>query len=170
MLTVPEAARRIGRNPQTVRRWIRSGRLPADRLGTQHLVRETTWTPSRTRTASPCRRPGRRSTRDWSSRTGSRSSATGAVATELVIDSGVAVRAAGSAAARQVMRRYRLVAPQLLWSEVTSAVGEARWRREITAEHAALVAAAFEAMDVTRMRATAPYRTAATVADELGWA
>ena len=40
MLTVPEAARRIGRNPETVRRWIRSGRLPADRVGTQHLVRE----------------------------------------------------------------------------------------------------------------------------------
>lgn len=40
MLTVPEAARRIGRNPETVRRWIRSGRLAADRVGTQHLVRE----------------------------------------------------------------------------------------------------------------------------------
>lgn len=40
MLTVPEAARRVGRNPETVRRWIRSGRLPADRVGTQHLVRE----------------------------------------------------------------------------------------------------------------------------------
>ena len=40
MLTVPEAARRVGRNPETVRRWIRSGRLPAERVGTQHLVRE----------------------------------------------------------------------------------------------------------------------------------
>jgi excisionase family DNA binding protein len=40
MLTVPEAARRIGRNPETVRRWIRSGRLAAQRVGTQHLVRE----------------------------------------------------------------------------------------------------------------------------------
>lgn len=40
MLTVPEAARRVGRNPETVRRWIRAGRLPAERVGTQHLVRE----------------------------------------------------------------------------------------------------------------------------------
>lgn len=29
MLTVTEAATRVGRSPETVRRWIRSGRLPA---------------------------------------------------------------------------------------------------------------------------------------------
>lgn len=40
MLTVPEAARRIGRNPETIRRWIRSGRLRSRRVGTQHLVEE----------------------------------------------------------------------------------------------------------------------------------
>jgi len=39
-LTVPEAARRIGRNPETVRRWIREGRLPASKVGTQHLIEE----------------------------------------------------------------------------------------------------------------------------------
>jgi excisionase family DNA binding protein len=40
MLTVPEAAKRTGRNPETVRRWIRSGKLPSERVGTQYLVRE----------------------------------------------------------------------------------------------------------------------------------
>jgi excisionase family DNA binding protein len=40
MITVPEAARRIGRHPETVRRWIRSGRLRSQRVGTQHLVEE----------------------------------------------------------------------------------------------------------------------------------
>jgi excisionase family DNA binding protein len=40
MLTVPEAARRVGRNPETVRRWIRSGRLPARKVGTQHVIEE----------------------------------------------------------------------------------------------------------------------------------
>ncbi len=41
MLTVPEAARRTGRNPETVRRWIREGRLPCSRVGTQYLIDET---------------------------------------------------------------------------------------------------------------------------------
>ncbi|HAC47358.1 MAG TPA: hypothetical protein DCF65_15010 [Chloroflexi bacterium] len=41
MLTVPEAARRTKRDPETVRRWIRSGRLKATRVGTQHLIDET---------------------------------------------------------------------------------------------------------------------------------
>ena len=40
MLTVAEAARRIGRTPETIRRWIREGRLRSERVGTQHLVDE----------------------------------------------------------------------------------------------------------------------------------
>ena len=42
MMTVPEAARRTGRNPETVRRWIREGKLPSRKVGTQHLVDEET--------------------------------------------------------------------------------------------------------------------------------
>src|SRR3954454_9861302 len=38
MLTVPEAATRTGRNPETIRRWIREGRLAASKVGTQHLI------------------------------------------------------------------------------------------------------------------------------------
>jgi excisionase family DNA binding protein len=40
MLTVPEAAKRVGRDPETVRRWIRSGKLPAKKVGTQHVIEE----------------------------------------------------------------------------------------------------------------------------------
>jgi excisionase family DNA binding protein len=40
MLTVPEAAKRVGRDPETVRRWIRSGKLRSQKVGTQHLVDE----------------------------------------------------------------------------------------------------------------------------------
>lgn len=40
MITVPEAARRSGLNPETIRRWIRSGRLRSERVGTQHLIDE----------------------------------------------------------------------------------------------------------------------------------
>lgn len=40
MLTVPEAALRTKRDPETVRRWIRSGRLRATKIGTQHMIDE----------------------------------------------------------------------------------------------------------------------------------
>ena len=40
MITVPEAARRAGKDPETIRRWIRSGRLRARKVGTQHVVEE----------------------------------------------------------------------------------------------------------------------------------
>ena len=40
MLTVPEAALRVGRDPETIRRWIRSGRLRASKVGTQHVIDE----------------------------------------------------------------------------------------------------------------------------------
>jgi excisionase family DNA binding protein len=40
MLTVPEAAERVGRDPETVRRWIRTGKLRARKIGTQHMIDE----------------------------------------------------------------------------------------------------------------------------------
>ncbi|CAN5691285.1 hypothetical protein BH18ACT13_BH18ACT13_21650 [soil metagenome] len=40
MLTVSEVATRLGRNPETIRRWIRSGRLPARKMGAQHVIEE----------------------------------------------------------------------------------------------------------------------------------
>ena len=39
-MTVPEAARRIGRNPETIRRWIREGKLRSSKVGTQHTIEE----------------------------------------------------------------------------------------------------------------------------------
>jgi len=40
MLTVPEAAKLAGKDPETIRRWIRSGRLRARKIGTQHIIEE----------------------------------------------------------------------------------------------------------------------------------
>lgn len=40
MLTVSQAARRVGRDPATIRRWIHSGRLRAERVGTHHVIKE----------------------------------------------------------------------------------------------------------------------------------
>jgi excisionase family DNA binding protein len=45
MITVPEAARRAGRDPETIRRWIRSGRLRAAKVGTQHVIEESDLDP-----------------------------------------------------------------------------------------------------------------------------
>lgn len=38
MITVPEAAKRAGKDPETIRRWIRTGRLKARKIGTQHVI------------------------------------------------------------------------------------------------------------------------------------
>jgi excisionase family DNA binding protein len=38
MLTIAEAAERVGRSPGTVRRWIREGRLPADTASGERLI------------------------------------------------------------------------------------------------------------------------------------
>jgi excisionase family DNA binding protein len=40
MITVPEAAKLAGKDPETIRRWIRSGRLQARKIGTQHVIEE----------------------------------------------------------------------------------------------------------------------------------
>ena len=40
VLTVMQAAQRVGRDPETVRRWIRAGRLRARRSGNRHLIEE----------------------------------------------------------------------------------------------------------------------------------
>lgn len=40
VLTIAQAADRVGRNPETIRRWIRSGRLPARRVGQHHAIED----------------------------------------------------------------------------------------------------------------------------------
>lgn len=40
LLTVTEAARRTGRHPETIRRWIWSGRLRAEKVAGRHLIAE----------------------------------------------------------------------------------------------------------------------------------
>jgi excisionase family DNA binding protein len=42
LISVREAARECGRNAETVRRWIWSGKLPAEKLGNQLFIRRST--------------------------------------------------------------------------------------------------------------------------------
>jgi excisionase family DNA binding protein len=60
MLTVPEAAARAGRDPETIRRWIRSGRLLARKVGTQHVIEEHDLEPLLEEDALPLPRGWRR--------------------------------------------------------------------------------------------------------------
>ena len=52
MLTVLQVAERLGRDPETVRRWIRAGKLRARKVGLQHMVDESDL-PSDDDTGSP---------------------------------------------------------------------------------------------------------------------
>jgi excisionase family DNA binding protein len=40
VLTVTQAARRTSRSPETIRRWIREGKLSARKVGAQHVIEE----------------------------------------------------------------------------------------------------------------------------------
>lgn len=40
MIDVLEAARRTGKDPETIRRWIRSGKLRARKIGLKHMIDE----------------------------------------------------------------------------------------------------------------------------------
>jgi excisionase family DNA binding protein len=39
LLSVRDAARQFGKNPETVRRWVWSGKLPAEKLGNQLFIK-----------------------------------------------------------------------------------------------------------------------------------
>lgn len=41
LIDVAEAARRTGRDPETIRRWIRSGKLRAQKIGLKHMIEES---------------------------------------------------------------------------------------------------------------------------------
>ena len=60
MLTVPQAAERVGRDPETVRRWIRIGKLRSERVGTQHMVDEADLDQLSTVGSLPLPKPWRR--------------------------------------------------------------------------------------------------------------
>ena len=43
LVSVREASRESGRNMETVRRWIWSGKLPAQKLGNQLFIKRSDW-------------------------------------------------------------------------------------------------------------------------------
>ena len=87
----------------------------------------------------------------------------------IVLDASAAVQACLAAGGFDLFGRERLIAPVLFWSEVSSALHEMRWRREISAELADI---AFERLLEAPVSQRSPKRLrreAWRVAEELGW-
>lgn len=88
----------------------------------------------------------------------------------LVVDASAALALLASEEGIEPLTSHRLVAPPLLWSEVTSVLNEMRRRREISD---ALADVAFErlvAAPIGRRSGAELYRRARAVARRLGWA
>jgi predicted nucleic acid-binding protein len=88
----------------------------------------------------------------------------------LVVDASYAVRACGVDGGFELLGDPDLVAPALLWSEVRSALHEARWRGDIEADDAGEALARLESCPVRSTVDPRLGRTAWEIADELGWA
>jgi predicted nucleic acid-binding protein len=88
----------------------------------------------------------------------------------LVVDTGLALRAAISGFDAVLDTQHELVAPPLLWSEARSVLHEAAWRGEISGD---LARSAHERLRTLRIRSRSPRRVgdeAWHIADMLGWA
>jgi predicted nucleic acid-binding protein len=88
----------------------------------------------------------------------------------LVVDTGLALRAALADVEAVLDVPDDLVAPPLLWSEARSALHEARWRGELAED---LATQAHARLGRLRIRRRSPARLGAEawrLADELGWA
>jgi predicted nucleic acid-binding protein len=88
----------------------------------------------------------------------------------IVLDSSAALRASLSAAARDALAKHELVAPPLLWSEVTSAIHEALWRGEVDEARAEQMRVEFSRLGLRRRSPTGIHDVAWRIADDLGWA
>jgi predicted nucleic acid-binding protein len=88
----------------------------------------------------------------------------------LVVDATVAVVAANSPSGFDHLANERLVAPPLMWPEARSALHEAAWRGEITAQDAERARSALESCPVEERQPDGLGAEAWRIADELGWA
>jgi predicted nucleic acid-binding protein len=88
----------------------------------------------------------------------------------IVADASAIIQACLSEVDVGELRSFRLAAPPLLWSEVTSAMHELRWRGQISAQLAQAALAKFSKLPVRARRPAGLYEEAWRLADRLGWA
>ena len=87
-----------------------------------------------------------------------------------MVDASVAVQAALAEGSLAGLRKRGLVAPSLLWSEVTSVLHELSWRGALPPPPAAKALERFELFPIERRQPEGLGREAWAVADRLGWA
>ena len=87
----------------------------------------------------------------------------------LVIDASVALWASG-AGTWKPLASETLIAPALMWSEATSSLHEAVWRREVSAPRAREVLERLRSAPVRARTHRRLHATAWQIAEQLGWA
>lgn len=87
----------------------------------------------------------------------------------IVLDACAAVQACLAADGFDLFGAERLIAPALFWSEVSSALHEMRWRKEISAGLADIAISRLLAAPVSLRSSKQLRREAWRVAEELGW-
>ena len=88
----------------------------------------------------------------------------------LVVDAAVVVTACLSESGLEPLAKEQLVAPYLMWSEATSVLHELKFRKEISAELAAIALERLNQADVSPRRPKGLVDEAWRIADRLGWA
>lgn len=88
----------------------------------------------------------------------------------LVVDAAVVVTACLSETGFEPLAKEQLVAPHLMWSEVSSVLHELKWRKEISDDLARLAVERLADADVSARRPKGLTEEAWRIADRLGWA
>jgi predicted nucleic acid-binding protein len=88
----------------------------------------------------------------------------------LVVDASAMLYLLASEEGLEPLADHELVAPALLWSEVTCVLNEMRWRDEISQDLADATFARLLDAPVARRSSAALYRRARSLAREFGWA
>lgn len=88
----------------------------------------------------------------------------------LVVDASLVVKACLSETEFSALSPERLVAPPLLWSEVSSVLHELRWRATLQADLAEIAVKRLDGAPIEPQAPPELLREAWHVADELGWA
>lgn len=88
----------------------------------------------------------------------------------LVVDAAVVVTACLGESGFDHLAKEDLVAPHLMWSEVSSVLHELKWRKEISSDLATIALERFAAADVSARHPKGLTAEAWRIADRFGWA